>query len=130
MATSSLLLSFSILATTIHAQDFQDCEGDKIAGRLTLPIRFPILSRYSILVGVTGWSFILCRVWPLDPTIKWIFILLGTTVGCRFMALRAAQHDEITYFLYKVSQLPSIYVVLTVFALSGLASRRILPSHM
>ncbi|KAJ6504033.1 UbiA prenyltransferase family-domain-containing protein [Mycena vulgaris] len=102
LAKLSLILSFAIIATTIHVQDFQDREGDGRAGRRTLPIVFPVKSRYTIFFGLTSWSIILCRVWPLNVITQWMVMLLGTVVGCRCVALRTVRDDEFTYFLYNV----------------------------
>ncbi|KAJ6540318.1 UbiA prenyltransferase family [Mycena capillaripes] len=100
--TISLSLSFAILATTIQIQDFQDCEGDTLAGRRTLPIVFPKLSRYITLFALIAWSIILCRVWSLDALAQLALISLGSVVGSRCMALRSVRDDEITYCLYNV----------------------------
>ncbi|KAJ7461956.1 UbiA prenyltransferase family-domain-containing protein [Mycena latifolia] len=100
LAKLALGLSLAILATTIHAQDYQDREGDRLAGRRTAPIVFPSISRYTTLVGLIGWSIILPRIWQLDIIAQSAVILLGTLVGVRCVAFRTVKDDEVTYFLY------------------------------
>ncbi|KAJ6496295.1 UbiA prenyltransferase family-domain-containing protein [Mycena sanguinolenta] len=99
----SLIFSFGIIVTTIHTQDFQDRVGDKMTGRRTLPIVLPVLSRYTIFVGVIAWSVVLSRVWRLDLLAQIPLTLLGTIVGFRCSMLRTVQSDKLTYVLYNVS---------------------------
>ncbi|KAJ7701202.1 UbiA prenyltransferase family-domain-containing protein [Mycena rosella] len=100
LAKWSLMMSLAILATTIQAQDFQDREGDRTAGRRTLPIVFPVISRYTMLFCLPGWSVILGHVWQLDLMARSAVIILGTIVGFRYFTFRTVRDDEWTYFLY------------------------------
>ncbi|KAJ7631346.1 UbiA prenyltransferase family-domain-containing protein [Mycena polygramma] len=102
LAATSCSLSFAIISTTIHAQDFQDLEGDKLAGRRTLPILLPILSRYITLFCLITWSIILCHVWNLDLVAQCVVLSLSAVVGGRCVALRTVGSDQTTYFLYNV----------------------------
>ncbi|KAJ7631331.1 UbiA prenyltransferase family-domain-containing protein [Mycena polygramma] len=108
LARISIILSVAIIATTIHAQDFQDCEGDRLAGRQTLPIAFPVLSRYLTSFGIIGWSLVLSRVWSLDFVARAAVILLGMIAGVRYMVLRSVRDDEHSYILYNVWLLVTI----------------------
>ncbi|KAF8177942.1 UbiA prenyltransferase family-domain-containing protein [Mycena galopus ATCC 62051] len=98
----SIILSVAIIATTVHAQDFQDQIGDKAVGRRTLPIVFPILSRYLTFFGIISWSFALSLIWNLDFVTQTAVVLLGTAVAARYLALRTVGDDKYSYILYNV----------------------------
>lgn len=95
-------ISASVLATTIHAQDFKDVDGDRAVGRQTLPIVFPHLSRRTMVVGVLAWSIALACIWQLDVLTAALFLALGATVGLRFALYTSVREDQMSYVLYNV----------------------------
>jgi len=103
----------AILATTIQAQDFQDVEGDKSVGRLTLPIAFPNLSRYTPLVSLMLWSNYLSEIWEMTFPASAAFHCLAFTIGIRYYFWRSTRDDQLSYFLYNVCHLRSSNLFLT-----------------
>ncbi|KAJ8482009.1 hypothetical protein ONZ51_g5633 [Trametes cubensis] len=77
-------LSIAIVLTTVHAQDFRDEVGDRIAQRLTIPIVMPEIGRYQIESRVLSLAL----------------VCLGIVVGMRFYSLRIASSDHTSYVLY------------------------------
>jgi len=101
----AIFVVVAILVTTIQAQDFQDVEGDKSVGRLTLPIAFPNLSRYTPLVSLMLWSNYLSQIWEMTFAASIAFHSLGFTVGIRYYLWRSIKDDQLSYFLYNVCHL-------------------------
>ncbi len=46
---------------TIHTQDYKDVPGDAAAGRVTLPIAYPALSRAVSALLLIAWSWGISR---------------------------------------------------------------------
>ena len=97
------VLNALIIATTIHAQDFQDVEGDAATGRCTFPTAFPAASRLSMLILFPGWSSFLCWYWNAGVVTSVLFVLLACFVGVRFFLNRSTpSKDHATYRVYNV----------------------------
>lgn len=101
----ALMLTVFLIFTTIHAQDFADCEGDKESGRRTLPIVYPEASRVYIMLTITVWSILLCAIWDIGTVASLLITATGTFVGWRYFDKRAITDDEKSYLLYNVSSL-------------------------
>lgn len=86
----AVALSSTVFATTLHAQDFKDEEGDRLTGRRTLPTMFPKAARFSMMLGIPLWSFVLSRIWKLDALSTTAFVAYGAYVGSRFV-----MHDTV-----------------------------------
>ncbi|KAG2346508.1 hypothetical protein BDR05DRAFT_878479 [Suillus weaverae] len=99
----AVAFSCAVFATTLHAQDFKDEEGDRFVGRRTLVTLFPTFARTSMMIGVPLWSFCLSRLWNVDLVCSVAFIAYGTVVGGRFMVYRTASADKQSCKLYSVS---------------------------
>lgn len=53
--------------TSSHLQDFRDMEGDRLAGRKTIPLVIGDLpARLSVVVGLVFWTEVACRFWALS----------------------------------------------------------------
>ena len=104
----AILFSIGTLFTTIHAQDFKDVKGDALIGRKTLPIALPNFSRFSMLVGLSGWSLAMSYIWQLHPLIIASFCGLGLFISIRFMVLRSKRADQVSYYWYNVCQLSNV----------------------
>ncbi|KAH7890561.1 UbiA prenyltransferase family-domain-containing protein [Phlebopus sp. FC_14] len=94
--TAQLAISLTVLvfASTLHAQDFKDAAGDRLTGRLTLPILFPVASRIFIGLGIPLWSICLCLIWDVDILSSVAFIAYGCFVGARFVLYRTVEADR------------------------------------
>jgi len=99
----AICFSAGIFATTIQAQDFKDEEGDRTIGRKTIPIMFPSIGRYTVIVPMLAWSVGLSVVWGLDILTSIVFVCLALWVGGRFVALRSVPADQVTFYWYNVS---------------------------
>ncbi|KAG6334282.1 hypothetical protein ID866_4810 [Astraeus odoratus] len=87
-------LTVAVFASTLHAQDFKDASGDRLTGRRTFPILFPVASRAAIGLGIPLWSILLSIVWQLDLLSASAFIAYGCVVGARFMLYRTVDADK------------------------------------
>lgn len=104
-----------MFATTIHAQDFKDEEGDRSTGRRTLVTLFPTFSRVSMMISIPLWSLCLSRLWKLDYICSAAFIIYGMIVGARFVVYRTACAHKQSCKLYSVSALKTSKVLLAQF---------------
>jgi hypothetical protein len=91
-----------VIFTTIHAQDFADCEGDRQSGRRTLPIVAPEGSRLYILTALVMWSMWLSVFWELGVFCTLLLSATGTSIGIRYYGKRIVHEDERSYRLYNV----------------------------
>lgn len=104
----AITFSCAVFATTLHAQDFKDEEGDRFTGRRTLVTLFPMFARISMMIGVPLWSYCLSRLWQVDNICSAAFVMYGMVVGARFMIYRGASADRQSCKLYSVSDLESL----------------------
>ncbi|KAN0082497.1 UbiA prenyltransferase family [Tylopilus felleus] len=102
VALIAVAMSTMIFATTLHCQDFKDAEGDRMIGRKTLPILFPSLARFSVLVGLPLWSVCLTCLWKIDAICSAAFVAYAALVGMRFVMLRGTQADRQSCQLYSL----------------------------
>ncbi|KAG1894188.1 UbiA prenyltransferase family [Suillus fuscotomentosus] len=98
----AVAFSSVVFATTIHAQDFKDEEGDRLAGRRTLVTLFPDFARTSMMIGIPLWSLCLSRLWKVDLVSSIAFIAYGTIIGARFMVYRTAGAHKQSCKLYSL----------------------------
>ncbi len=98
----AICISFGIFATTIHTQDFKDVEGDKRNKRRTLPILYPIASRYSVVICILTWTLMLSRVWNLELQFGLVFLSAGVVVSFRFLTLHTCADDQVSFYWYNV----------------------------
>jgi 4-hydroxybenzoate polyprenyltransferase len=90
----AVALSSAVFATTLHAQDFKDEEGDRLTGRCTLPTIFPKAARFSMMLGIPLWSFVLSHIWKLDALSTTAFVAYGAYVGARFVMYDTVGADK------------------------------------
>jgi 4-hydroxybenzoate polyprenyltransferase len=98
----SVALSAGIIMTTIHAQDYKDIQGDTAAGRVTLPIAYPMLSRVVIAFLLIGWTWGVSRTWCLDDATAAAMGVLSLAVGTSFVARTDSHADKISFYWYNV----------------------------
>jgi hypothetical protein len=92
----------TVFASTVHCQDFKDEEGDRLIGRCTVPIKFPLGSRLVAGLGIPMWSFFLCYIWDIDWFCTLAFVAYGCVVGARFWFLRTRDADKLSCKYYSV----------------------------
>ncbi len=97
------MLSVGIILTTIHTQDYKDTPGDAAAGRITLPIAHPALSRAVTAVLLIVWSWGISRTWRLDDITAAFMGVLALMVGVNFVARTDVRADVVSLHLYNVS---------------------------
>ncbi|KAH9971872.1 UbiA prenyltransferase family [Lactifluus volemus] len=96
----SIALSAGIILTTIHMQDFKDVRGDSVAGRVTLPIAYPTLSRVSTALLLIAWSWGLSQTWILDVAAAAGVGVLALVVGVRLVVLTNVHADKVSFYWY------------------------------
>jgi 1,4-dihydroxy-2-naphthoate octaprenyltransferase len=100
---TELIVFFLILATTIHAQDFRDVEGDRGTGRNTLPMMFPAVSRVTMVLFLPLWTSLVVAFCKPSIWLGAVYISLSLVVGVRFFVFRRCEDDKWSYFVYNVS---------------------------
>jgi hypothetical protein len=98
----SVALSAGIILTTIHTQDYKDIQGDTAAGRVTLPIAYPMLSRVVTAFVLIGWSWGISRAWRLDYAAAAVMGVLSLVVGTSFVTRTNPRADKISFYWYNV----------------------------
>jgi 4-hydroxybenzoate polyprenyltransferase len=83
---SPALMWMSIIAfavtTTSHAQDFREMDGDRTAGRKTVPLIIgDTNARLLVAAGVISWNGIACWVWQVRFSGFLAWIMDGAMVG-------------------------------------------------
>jgi hypothetical protein len=101
-ACNAIALSAGILLTTIHTQDYRDAPGDVAAGRITLPIAYPTLSRVVTAVLLIAWSWGVSWTWRLDDIAAGFVGVLALIVGVSFVARTDVRADTISSHLYNI----------------------------
>ncbi|KAG1732896.1 UbiA prenyltransferase family-domain-containing protein [Suillus paluster] len=81
ISARAMVFSCAVFATTLHAQDFKDEEGDRFTGRRTLVTLFPTFARMSMMIGVP----------PLVILPQQALESYGMVVGGRFVIYRTTK---------------------------------------
>ena len=89
--------------TTIHTQDYKDVPGDTAAGRVTLPIAYPALSRVITAFFLIAWSWGVSRTWCLDDVAAAVMGVLALGIGISFVAQTDSRADKVSFYWYNVS---------------------------
>lgn len=106
IAIYAICVSASAFGTTIFAQDFKDIDGDALIGRRTVPMLMSDTNgRILLFVLMTSWSSYLVHFWQLGITTAVAYIGCSTLVCTRFLCWRGVKEDQISFYLYNVSQL-------------------------
>jgi hypothetical protein len=99
----AVALSAGIILTTIHTQDYKDVPGDTAAGRVTLPIAYPALSRVVTAFFLIAWSWGISRIWRLDDAAAAVMGVLSLVVGISLVARTDSRSDKVSFYWYNVS---------------------------
>ncbi|KAK7691372.1 hypothetical protein QCA50_004770 [Cerrena zonata] len=102
IALRGIVLSATVFMTTIHAQDFEDIEGDLKVGRRTLPIVYPRVARYSMTIGLFVWSLMVSSVWNLDLFASGMLTISSVFIGLRYIYFRDVESDKASYIWYNL----------------------------
>lgn len=102
---SLLLQWFGIIGgavvTSVHSQDMEDKEGDRVRGRKTVPLVIgDRLSRLTLALAVTVWSCLGLYYWRLKSTACMPTLVLGTLVIFRTLMLGEVGDDKRTFRLW------------------------------
>ncbi|KZT00514.1 uncharacterized protein LAESUDRAFT_665990 [Laetiporus sulphureus 93-53] len=101
-AFMSVCLSAAIIASTIHAQDFKDIRGDQLVNRITIPLLFPSVARWTMLPSLTIWTMVLIQVWRITWSIGIRLLIGAIALGYRFLAFKTIRNDQASYVWYNV----------------------------
>ncbi|KAI0169852.1 UbiA prenyltransferase family-domain-containing protein [Hypoxylon sp. FL1284] len=86
-ATAWLAILAACITTISHTQDFRDMEGDRTAGRKTVPLIIgDTPARVVVLLGVVGWTAASCWYWEaglVESLMAWV--TGGVMVGNLFL---------------------------------------------
>ncbi|KAI0628441.1 UbiA prenyltransferase family-domain-containing protein [Trametes polyzona] len=102
IALSSVIASAGIIVTTIHAQDFKDVDGDRLIGRLTIPMAFSSAAPYTILLPVLVWSLGLSVLWGLSGILGVLLTALGAYTGMLFMSGESVREYQVAFYWYNI----------------------------
>ncbi|KAJ2918807.1 hypothetical protein MD484_g1610, partial [Candolleomyces efflorescens] len=95
------LIAFAVvIATTVHAQDFQDVVGDREIGRNTVPMMFPVLSRVVLLFLVPLWTALIVVFSGPPMWLGALYYGLSLVVAVRCILYRNPKDDAWTNFFY------------------------------
>jgi 4-hydroxybenzoate polyprenyltransferase len=101
IASVWLLLLVGAIATTCHMQDFRDVEGDRAAGRKTLPIAIgDAKARALAAVGITGWTVGACLFWGAGGMGLSLAATAGTVLMGNMLWDRTRVGDRRTWKLF------------------------------
>ena len=96
---------FGILActifSTVQTQDLADMEGDAARARRTMPlVHGHSITRWSIALSVTFWSFICPSFWKLDTYAYCPPVLIGGLLASRALLVRNVGADKLTWKIW------------------------------
>ncbi|KAI0762740.1 UbiA prenyltransferase family [Fomes fomentarius] len=98
--STAQIINALVVLTTIHAPDFEDAAGDRLDGRLTLPVVYPRGSRIAITAILLAWSAFLVRYWAAGSVCTMVLLGLGSAAGVRFLVCDSARADHTSFRLY------------------------------
>ena len=100
-ATAWLLILAAAVATTSHAQDFRDVDGDKAAGRETLLISIGDLNaRMLAAFGIAGWTLVACRFWGVGWAGGSLVVIAGVVVAGNMFWDKTRAGDALTWKIF------------------------------
>ncbi|KAI0419311.1 UbiA prenyltransferase family-domain-containing protein [Xylaria grammica] len=96
-----LLIIVAALSTTAHAQDFRDMEGDKAAGRSTIPLLIgDFMARMMVASGVLIWTLAACYFWDASWKHGIPACISGALMIGNLFRDRTREGDVLSYRLY------------------------------
>lgn len=94
-------LSTAAVASTVHAQDFVDYEGDKARGRRTMPLVYgQAASRLGLAFCSILWSIICLIFWSAGTAGQAAVLFPGVGMACLVLLRRDPASDQIVWFLW------------------------------
>lgn len=99
---SWVLLTAAVVATTVHAQDMPDVNGDRARQRRTFPLVYgETAARWSLAVLVVLWSVILpvfCNV--RNPFVRWLPVGVGSCISVLTTLYQHESSDRLVWNLW------------------------------
>ncbi|RXW15721.1 hypothetical protein EST38_g10133 [Candolleomyces aberdarensis] len=95
-----LIVFALVIATTVHTQDFQDVEGDREIGRNTVPMMFPVSSRFLLLFLLPLWTTFIAAFSSPPIWLGAVYYGLSLVVAVRCVLYRSPKDDAWTNFFY------------------------------
>ncbi|KAF6824768.1 hypothetical protein CMUS01_10100 [Colletotrichum musicola] len=98
--------------TTVQIQDFRDMEGDAVRGRRTVPLALGDgLSRGITVFFILFWSIALPTYWQCH-VLEYVWpVAVGGYVSFRLLFDRSTKADRMTFHIYTLGWLPTLYAV-------------------
>lgn len=88
------------ITTTVHTQDFRDVRGDRLAGRITVPLLIgDTAARLVVAVGVCGWTLAASWYWEAGKQAL-VAVLTGGFMLCNLFWDRTTEGDAWTWKLW------------------------------
>ncbi|KAI0413546.1 UbiA prenyltransferase family [Xylaria grammica] len=98
-----LAILAAIFATTSHAQDFRDMEGDRAAGRRTIPLVFgETPSRVCVVLAVAIWTPMACCFWEVGWKQAAWSVVAGILMTLNLLLYRTRQGDALSWKIWVV----------------------------
>ena len=96
-----MVLIAGVVVTKIQAQDIQGQDGDREAGRDTVPLRFgDAAARLSAALGVVSWTAYLCCSLRQDGYIVALLLLtLGSSVAWQTLRQSTPRQNRMVFWL-------------------------------
>ncbi|KAI1502602.1 hypothetical protein F5X99DRAFT_378537 [Biscogniauxia marginata] len=89
------------ITTISHLQDFRDTEGDKLAGRKTVPLAIgDTNARVIVGLGVMVWTFAACRFWEAEWSVGAWLCLVGVMMVGNLFRDRSINGDTFTWKIF------------------------------
>ncbi|KAH8926605.1 hypothetical protein BT69DRAFT_1347935 [Atractiella rhizophila] len=98
----AIMFSAFVNIFTIFVQDFPDVVGDAANGRKTLPIMFPLASRYSIPVVLSLSTTGSILISDAHPALLSLVVLFAIFTSLRYLTVRQPEREMISYTIYAV----------------------------
>jgi len=97
-----LIMTSAVIATTIHAQDMEDVEGDMARNRKTIPLVYGEgWARWSLAFWVLVWSVLCPAYWSASQFIVWLFpCAMGLTIAVLTMTCWDRTADKLVWNLW------------------------------
>ncbi|KAH8915528.1 hypothetical protein BT69DRAFT_1271553 [Atractiella rhizophila] len=98
----AVAVSAIVNITTIHAQDTPDVIGDAEAGRKTLPILYPTISRASIPLVLLASTLGVMQISDAHPAFVWLMVIFCFITSLRYILVRRPEKEMPSFVLYAV----------------------------
>ena len=106
-----LAILLAVVTTTMHVQDLEDVEGDRLRDRRTAPIVLgDVGCRWSIAIPMLGWGVLCPWFWNTGLVATVASCALAFTVAWRTLFIRNVDADRVTFWAWN-AWMSSLYVL-------------------